>query len=277
MPEDRGVAATLVERIRKDLLHRLAGGEKPDLRLEALAKGYNASTRPVRLALAELGRSGVLAQEDNGRWRVARAPRKAAPPPAEDDAEARLRKLIVQRALAGDAGFLREEETAESLRIGRGQLRRLLAELTGKGIVVHEPRRGWRARPATQEDFDAFLDVREALELLALDLAMPRLDDAVLAEFEAANVGGVDNRLHGYFIAQSRNPYIADFFTRHGPYFDLLFTWEAHDAVQLRQAGDHHLAILRALRAKNRDAARAALSEHIRGNHLVLNEVLRRK
>lgn len=274
------MAATLVERIQADLLHRLAGGDRPDLRLSALAGHYGTSTRPVRLALDRLEAQGVLAQDDGRRWRLERAPRRAPPPPAPDDAERRLQDELVRRAVAGDESFLRETEAAASLGIGRGQLRGLLARLAGRGVAVHVPRRGWRARALTQESLDAFLRVRESLELLALDLAIDRLDPALLLEMEADNADDSeadDNRLHGYLIERSGNAYIADFFERHGAFFELVFAWEGADAKAAAQARRHHRAILRALRARDRDRARAALSEHIRGNHPVLEDVLRRR
>ncbi|HYE04977.1 MAG TPA: GntR family transcriptional regulator [Planctomycetota bacterium] len=274
------MAATLVDRIHADLLHRFAGGERPDLRLVALAGHYQTSTRPVRLALDRLREDGVLAQTESRRWNLARAPRRAPAPPAPDDARARLHDLLVRRSLAGDAGFLREDQCAAELGIGRGQLRGLLAAFAGAGLVVHEPRRGWRARVISQADLDAFLSVREALELLAVDLACDRLDPERLAEFEKANAddgGEADNRLHAYIIDCAGNAYIADFFARHGPFFDLLFAWEDNDEAASAQARRHHRAILRALRAGDRERAKRALSEHIRGNHPVLEELLARR
>jgi DNA-binding GntR family transcriptional regulator len=266
---------TLVEHIQRDLLHRLGKGEHIDLRLQALAEHYQSSTRPVRLALAELAAQGTLQQDQGGHWLVARIPRRVPNPVVMVDPSLRLRDLLVSRALRRDGSYIRETETADLLQIGRGSLRRLLAEFSGKGLVDHDPRRGWRVRILDQANLDAFLEVREALELLALDLAFAKLEKPVLREMELANSnGGLDNRLHGYFINRAQNPYIIDFFARHGPYFEMIFDFEGQHSEACKVASDLHLAILSALLADNLAAAKAAMSEHIRGNHPGLEDLM---
>ncbi len=265
---------TLVERIIGDLRFRLARGEDPDLRIEALAAQHGTSTRPVRLALSALADDGVIVR-DGRLWQVAARPRKtAAPAPTPvHDARGQLLDLLVRRSLAGDASFLREEETAAVLGLGRTALRAQLAQLSGQGLVVHEPRRGWRARTLDQADLNAFLHVRERLELLALDLAFARVDPVRIRRFLAANrptADGIDNDLHGYLIGLAGNPYIDDFFSRHGAYFTMLFRWEGQDAAAAAAARTQHRAILSAILAQDAAAAHAALSHHIRSSHPVL-------
>jgi DNA-binding GntR family transcriptional regulator len=280
--EDRGMA-TLVQRIELDLRRRLAAeGAGAELRLHLLAARHGCSTRPVRQALERLGESGVLEQDEGGRWRMLRRPRPPAaqaPEAAPEELERRLRDHLIARALAGEDGFLREAATAAAFGVSRARLRDMLGRLAGRALVAHEARRGWRVRTLTQKDFDAFLRVREALERLALDLAIPRLDPARLREFLAGNAeahGRSDNRLHGYFIALADNPYLSDFFARHAPFFELLFEWEDQDAVAHRDAIRLHRAILAALLAGDYPRAREALGEHIRGSHPMLEDMLAR-
>jgi DNA-binding GntR family transcriptional regulator len=174
--------------------------------------------------------------------------------------------------------LLREETTAEKYGISRSSIRQIFHQLAGRGILEHLPRRGWQLRPFRQEDLDAYIRVRVGLELMALDLAWPRLVDEELQAILDCNLLPAtpnmppvcDNSLHAYLVEKSRNPFIADFFDRHGKYFDVLFNWESLDREAQIQAVEQHRAILEALLRRDRTAAERALENHIRNNHPIL-------
>ncbi len=279
-----GSRQTLEQRIHQDLVHRIRSGNPGSLTLEDLGSRYQSSTRPVRAALARLVEDGLLVKLANRRLEVApgtrptRGWRSAPPAPPRDHGEV-IAADLVKASLRGEELFLREEPTAARYGIGRTVLRRLFLELAGKGLLEHVARRGWRVRPFRQADLDAFLEVREVLELKALDLAKDRLERTQLESMLAGNAidrhaGGervrLDNRIHGYLIERSGNPYLRDFFARQGAYFALFFDWEAGDRGAAREACHQHRALLRALIARDWPAARARLTEHIRHTHPVL-------
>jgi DNA-binding GntR family transcriptional regulator len=187
----------------------------------------------------------------------------------------------VQLSLRGEPIYLREEATAEKYDISRSAIRNILHRLAGEGVLDHIPRRGWRLRPFKQDDLQAFIEVREVLELKALELARPKLDAGQLHRMLDLNVPptsagtslSVDESLHEYVIATAGNAYIKDFFDRQGRYYRLLFEWEDHDhAVAIETMRQHH-EILTALLKKNWSAAKKALSHHILGNHPILGQV----
>jgi len=133
-------------------------------------------------------------------------------------------------------------------------------------------------RPFRQADLDAYIDMRVTLELKALDLAWPRLVDE---ELQAIHDGNrlpaspndrpiVDNSLHAYLIEKSKNPFIADFFDRHGEYYNALFNWEGFDRETQIETVLQHREILESLLRRDRAAAKAALENHIRNNHPIL-------
>ncbi len=276
--------ATLAQRIEFDLRRRLAAeGAGAELRAPPCWRRVTAAARARcarrssawAKAACSIGTRGGDGACSAVRARPARRRRKRL----QEELERRLRDHLIARALAGEEGFLREEATAVAFGVSRARLRDMLGRLAGRGLVAHEARRGWRVRTLTQKDFDAFLRVREALERLALELAIPRLEPARLRELLAGNSeahGRCDNRLHGYFIALADNPYLSDFFARHAPFFELLFEWEDQDAAAHRDAIRLHRAILAALLAGDYTRAREALGEHIRGNHPMLDEMLSR-
>ena len=160
-------------------------------------------------------------------------------------------------------------------------MRIIFNRLAGAGLIEHIPRCGWRLRPFRQEDLQAFLEVRELLELKALDLARPYLDQADLQRMLNGNIlprtkndlPRIDNSLHEYLIEKAGNFYIKDFFQRHGKYYFILFDWEELDRKAAIETVEQHQAILQALIDQNWPAAREALSFHIHNNHPVLNKI----
>ena len=84
----------------------------------------------------------------------------------------------------------------------------------------------------------------------------------------------IDGRLHAYLIEKAQNPYITDFFARHGKYYEAVFDWEALDRAAALQAVEQHREILTALIARDWEAAGDRLEHHIRHNHPVLKQLV---
>ena len=101
-----------------------------------------------------------------------------------------ISKDLLTRSMGGEGVFIREEDTAKRYAISQSAVRQVLHRLAGMGLLEHLPRRGWRLRPFRREDLDAFLEVREVLELKALALAWPHLVDAELQAIYDRNVPG---------------------------------------------------------------------------------------
>jgi len=269
--------------IKRDLIAGIRSGEiEPDgLTLNALSKKYRVSATPVRMAVRELIDEKYLKKGDNGRLAIhfdSTGESTAASPEEPPDWGQVIANDLVQLSLEGKPVLLREETTAEKYGISRSSIRQIFHRLAGRGILEHLPRRGWQLRPFRQSDLDAFIDMRVMLELKAMELAWPRLvDEELQAMLELnrmpANAGDrpeSDNSLHAYLIEKSRNSYIADFFDRHGKYYDALFEWENLDRDAQVQEVLHHRKILEALLRRDRSAAEQALADHIRNNHPVL-------
>ena len=268
--------------IKQDLIANIRSGEIGAVRLtlDALCKRYRVSVRPVRAVVQELIEEKYLEKGDNGRLAVrfeALGGAASAPQEPTDLGEVIANDLI-KMSLDGAPVLLREETTAEKYGISRSSIRQIFQRLSGRGILEHLPRRGWQLRPFRQEDLDAYIRVRVGLELMALDLAWPRLVDEELQAILDRNLLPTkpngppicDNSLHAYLVEKSKNPFIADFFDRHGKYFDVLFNWESLDRKAQIQAVEQHREILEALLRRNRAAAERALENHIRNNHPVL-------
>jgi len=277
--------------IQEDLRARIrAGAELPGkLTLAGLSEFYKVSMMPVRLAVAELVREHLLLREDNGRLTVnpqqvgdQTAKSFAGPPPPPDWYEV-IADEVVRRSLRGQASHLKIADVAEQHGIGRSSVHTIFHRLAGLGMLEHVPRCGWQVRPFREEDLDAYLEVRELLELRALELAAPRLVTADLEELldhnrpgDASSPTQLDNSLHSYWIERSRNRYIQDFFERQGAYYTALYAHAAVGADLVATLAEQHQAILQPLLKKKLRQAQTALAADIRSLRSILKDAIRR-
>ncbi|HIG27343.1 MAG TPA: FCD domain-containing protein [Planctomycetes bacterium] len=276
--------------IKDDLAAHLKSGQELQvpLTLDSLAGHYDVSLTPVRTAVAALIDEGLLEKGPNhrliavaSRRKGTQSRRKPKPPEMPRDPYEVIAGDLVQLSLRGEPKYLREEATAEMYDISRSAIRNILHRLAGEGVLDHIPRRGWRLRPFRQDDLRAFIEVREVLELKALELAQPKLDAGKLQwmldlnEPPAATGTSliVDESLHEYLISTAGNAYIKDFFDRQSRYYRLLFEWEDHDQAVAIETMRQHREILTALLAKNWSAAKKTLSHHILDNHPILGKL----
>lgn len=284
------MAQTLKQYIKQDLKAQILAGEEPSssFKLERLSRRYNVSVTPVRAAISELLDEGVL-RRDGGRRLVVGQYRPAgdaqgepSPPSTSQERFARVAHDLVQLSFEGEPVFLREEATAKKCDLSRAAIRQIFHRLAGDGLLEHLPRRGWRLRPFRQDDLDAFIEVRVTLERKALELATRRLvEEDLRAMLEAKRLPTarqdapqIDGRLHAYLIEKAQNPYITDFFERHGRYYEVVFDWEALDRAAALQTVEQHREILTALIARDWEAAGDQLEYHIRHNHPVLKQLV---
>jgi DNA-binding GntR family transcriptional regulator len=189
----------------------------------------------------------------------------------------RLREQILSGELEPGAE-LAEVALSEQLGVSRGPIREALGRLASEGLVTVRPRRGALVRSLSKEEFLELYQVREALEVMAVKLAVPRLRaedfDALegliekmarhaerdeVAEFFQANVA-----FHGLLLETSGNGKLQELY---GQLLGQLGRYRLRSLLlrgNLQRSVAEHAAIVRA--AKRGDVERAAylMSEHIR-------------
>lgn len=274
--------------ISQDLRARICqGAELPQpLTLHGLARHYRVSISPVQVAVDELVSQGFLKKTPAGRLRV---------PPVSDDLKARsgdstppeppkdfyrlISDDLVLLSLQGRSDFLREKQTAQKYGLSGTRLRQIFSRLAGEGLIEHVPRQGWRIHPFRQEEMLAFIQVREAMELLAMDLARPRLQDRQeLLNLRDLNIRSATEPLaheglHQILLERADNVYIREFFARQGSYFRVLTRWESQNKTAELEAAQQHWDILDAMAGGDWDLARKRLSFHIRENYPILKKI----
>jgi DNA-binding GntR family transcriptional regulator len=172
---------------------------------------------------------------------------------------------------------LSEVALAESFGVSRGPVREALRDLARQGLITIAARRGAIVTELTREEFIDAYQVREALETLAIRLAVPRLTDDDLRRLrelheemvEHARAGEVhaffdtNARFHELFVASSGNDKLREF-------YELLLgqmgRYLAH-SLALRGSVDksiaEHSAILEAVEARDAERAANLLADHI--------------
>ncbi|GAB3649810.1 GntR family transcriptional regulator [Ramlibacter alkalitolerans] len=110
-------------------------------------------------------------------------------PTMTDSVTRLLRQAILRGALPGGT-VLRQEEVARKFGVSRVPVREALLKLEGEGLVETQPRRGVVVTALSTEDFEEILEMRLALETVAIERAAQRFTradtDAALAVVERA-------------------------------------------------------------------------------------------
>ena len=279
--------------IEQDLEARIRkGASLPEkLTLGGIALTYGVSATPVRRAVDGLIEKKLMVRQPNGRLstrparaggRLARSASTEAPEPVISNAalEHRVVEELVHIAVSGRAGFIREEPMAERVGVGRTRVREVLTRLAGGGLLEHVPRRGWQVPAFRMGDMDAYIDVRESLELRALDLARPHIEGPEIERMLAGNTprmardSRINNDLHSYFIACSRNRYIESFFETNGHFYTALFDYATLSSRAVTAMAEQHVEILVQVKAQRWTQAREALSHHIRAQKPILETMI---
>jgi DNA-binding GntR family transcriptional regulator len=187
-----------------------------------------------------------------------------------------LREEILSSRLA-PGEELGEVALARSLGISRGPLREALGQLAAEGLVTIVPRRGAVVKRLTRQEFIDAYQVREALESLAIKLAVPRLSHtdkaalhAMCEQMEQAAAGGdtdgffeINREFHAMLVRSSGNTKLVEV---HGQLIAQMGRL-MKKSVELRggteQSAAEHRAILEAVDAGDPLRAARLLEEHI--------------
>jgi DNA-binding GntR family transcriptional regulator len=173
---------------------------------------------------------------------------------------------------------LQEVALSRELGVSRGPIREAIGRLAAEGLVTVRPRRGAVVRALSAEEFLEAYQVREALEVMAMRLAVPRLTADGLAALQQltdqmavfADAGDVqgffeaNTAFHQAFFEASGNRMLRDMYRRLCGQIDRYRLRSLELRGNMQRSIAEHRAILRAAKAGDVDRAVHLISEHIR-------------
>ena len=176
---------------------------------------------------------------------------------------------------------------ARSLGISRGPLREALGQLAAEGLVTIVPRRGAVVKRLTRQEFIDAYEVREALESLAIKLAVPRLGVADKAELhrmceqmERASTPGdwdrffeFNRQFHARLVRASGNSKLEEVHSQLVAQMGRLMRQSVELRGGFEQSAAEHRAILAAVDAGDPERAAQLLEEHIEVPQRVLRSL----
>lgn len=193
----------------------------------------------------------------------------------------RLREAIIAGELRpGDK--LVETELADRFGVSRGPIREALRELSREGLAVDLPRRGTIVSAATLGDLIEVYDVREALERLAVTLAINNAKAADYARLRErfklmerawhsktavhADRMNADMEFHREIFKIAGNSRAMAMFEQLAAQTALLLrnAMEMNPTLRFSPPDEVHASLADALLARNAEAARAAVTNHYR-------------
>ena len=193
--------------------------------------------------------------------------------------ETQLKREIMSGDLA-PGQRLTIEDLAERLQVSTMPVRDAVRRLDGLGFLKVAPRRGVYVEEFNQARFQHTMEVRIALECLAVTLATKRIPSHAILDARAAYVNGgehyqrtgdlsmlveCDNLLHDLIVSHSDNPLLISIM---GQLRDLI-NWAHHIVAKLQPKGKidalpEHIEILDVLIERDVLKTQCTLRDHLR-------------
>ena len=210
------------------------------------------------------------------------------------DSATTLRQVAYERFLDGlfsriiqPGSFVSQRELSELLSVPIGPVREAVKRLEAEGLVKVFAQRGVQVR---QIDYDLIREtfgLRVVLEVAALEVFTTNASDAEITalitrtETVAAKLAGsdptpellaevrrTDRLMHDRLIAAMDNSIVADTYDRNFRKIRLSRLNGRHLPERSAEIMKEHLEVLYAVRARDYDAARAALMRHLNTSHM---------
>lgn len=205
-----------------------------------------------------------------------------------EDAYAELRRRILILEIRPEER-LKEEYWARRLEVSRPAVREALTRLHGEGLVVKGAKGGYFVASMTPQDVHEIRQVREILEVAALEVAATRItkkeldlleetcDDFAEMVRKGYHTGAceADRRFHELLVEASGNKKLSRAYQYcHIPLFHLRLGQSREYMDDYADTEREHRTIVKQLRSKNVSKAVATLRAHFqRGEKAVLNHL----
>lgn len=200
----------------------------------------------------------------------------------------RLRQRIVEGHIAPGAK-LNERELSEELNVSRTPLREAIKMLAAEGLVELLPNRGAVAASLSEQDVADTFEVIAGLEGQSGALAAQRITEAELAEVRALHYEmmaaytrrdlstyyRLNAQIHTLINAAARNPVLAHTWRTVNARLQALRFRSNFDEAKWQRAVKEHERMVELLAARDAEALRALLVQHLEHKRDAVLELMR--
>jgi DNA-binding GntR family transcriptional regulator len=175
---------------------------------------------------------------------------------------------------------LREDLLAQEISMSRTPVREAVSQLSAEGFLHNVPRKGIFVMQLTSQEISDFLDIREALETLAVEDCIRKIDAGqlavlrgILAEFAAALARGdykkcnlLDSRFHLEIAKVSNNKKLIEFLGEIEDFMHIARAIEKKARPQEKNelTLQEHQAVFAAIQSKDVQKARESIKANIK-------------
>lgn len=186
---------------------------------------------------------------------------------------------------------LMEVQLASRLGVSRTPIREAIRMLEQEGLAVTIPRKGAEVARMTLKDMEDVLEIREALEELAVQIACERITDELLdklaqveVDFErrlkSGNIKDIadsDIAFHDVIYEATDNPKLVNMLSNLREQVYRYRVEYLKNAANYPALVSEHERILEGLRARNPQLSTTAMREHVSNQAAAVREVIERQ
>jgi DNA-binding GntR family transcriptional regulator len=232
-----------------------------------------------RIALSRSGETDIIAEKEPYSLAGKKSSMKSLM------AYEKIRDIILSgEKLPGTRLILSDLES--ELGIGRGPIREALMRLDRSGLVKNIPYKGALvATPPKQKEILHIYDIRVDLEVKLAQEAMSNLSPTDLAELEALhremleippNYYSLDRQFHNIIYQASDLPHLHSIVKKLILPVETFLNAYHHETADYQRFNQEHALILSALKEKNPEALKSALTKNIQGGLEIIEKTYNR-
>ncbi|MCI9475338.1 GntR family transcriptional regulator [Anaerovoracaceae bacterium 41-7] len=191
--------------------------------------------------------------------------------------------IIRDRILKGEYKIgekIKETQIASELKVSRTPIREAFKQLENEGLIDYIPNRGCFAKGFTKQDIEDIYAVRKALEILCVEWAVSRIteeqiqnlqDQCDLMEFytvrqDEKKVLEINTGFHDIIYNATGSRFMAQVLRSYKEYIDQTRKALYYEPDYLDEILEEHRSILTAIKNRDVEEGKAAMSRHLDGS-----------
>lgn len=188
--------------------------------------------------------------------------------------------IVRDRILKGEYKIgqkIKETQIAEELKVSRTPIREAFKQLENEGLIDYIPNRGCFAKGFTAQDIEDLYAVRKALEVLAVEWAVERIDDEQLKQLKEKSdlmefyanrndqkkVLEINADFHNVIYSATGSRFMAQILRSYKDYIEQARKKTMYEEQFLSDIFEEHRQILVAITERDAEKAKQAMAYHL--------------